>query len=35
MKVNKLIEKLKKLPKDSNVYIIYDGEPRIKANLVY
>ena len=35
MKVNKLIEQLKTLPKNSSVYIIYDGEPRIKANLVY
>lgn len=35
MKVKKLIEELQKLPENSSVHIIYDGEPRMKADLVF
>lgn len=35
MKVRELIEQLKSLPQEQDVYVISDGEPRIEVNLAY
>lgn len=35
MKLINLIKQLEKLPQNKQVYIIYDGEPRKKANKVF
>jgi ATP-dependent helicase YprA (DUF1998 family) len=35
MKLINLIKELEKLPKNKQVYIIYDGAPRMKANKVF
>lgn len=35
MKVKTLIEKLKELPQNADVYHIWDGEPRTKISVVY
>jgi hypothetical protein len=35
MKLINLIKQLEKLPQNKQVYIIYDGAPRMKANKVF
>ena len=35
MKLINLIKQLEKLPQNKQVYIIYDGEPRMKANKIF
>jgi hypothetical protein len=35
MKVKKLIRILQRMPEDQRVFILYDGIPRMPANIVY
>lgn len=35
MKVKELIEILKKMPMEAEIYHLWDGEPRTKINVVY
>jgi len=35
MKVSELIEKLQKMPQEADVCLVYDGRPRLDANVIY